>query len=126
MSTPANELNKALLEAIPKRWPEEIRLWRNNYVNTAAVNDDGTVRRFIKSGVEGQADLSGILGPFGRRLEIETKVGADRLNEAQRNFRRMIIRMGGIYIEARTLEDGLELLAEEVKKERCRVPGRSL
>ena len=78
-----------------KRW---MRLWRAN-VLAARMGD-----RFVRAGVPGQADLTGIL-PDGRRLEIEAKSDRGRQTEDQRNFQRMIERFGGVYVLARSVED---------------------
>lgn len=76
-----------------------IRLWRNN---SGKANYAGQVVTF---GVPGQGDLSGIVFPTGRRLEVEVKSTIGRQSEQQKNFQRMIETMGGIYILARSVED---------------------
>ena len=78
-----------------KRW---MRLWRAN-VLAARMGD-----RFVRAGVPGQADLTGILCD-GKRLEIEIKSDRGRQTEDQRNFQRMIERFGGVYVLARSVED---------------------
>jgi hypothetical protein len=78
-----------------KRW---MRLWRAN-VLAARMGD-----RFVRAGVAGQADLTGIL-PDGRRVEIEVKSERGRQTKDQRNFQRMIERFGGVYVLARSVED---------------------
>lgn len=118
MSTPGSLLNAELLIRVPERFPA-IRLWRNNRVKAKVLGTGGR-ERFLNAGVNGQGDLSGIIGPSGRRLEIETKAGKDRLNEAQKNFCAMIRELGGVYVVARTAESGLRQLAE------CLQPGEGL
>lgn len=103
MSTPANRLTAELLIEIPKRFPG-VRVWRANRIDAVAHNRDGSTRR-IKAGIDGQADLSGIIGPDGRRLEIEIKVGKDRQSLKQRAFDQMIISLGGLYIIASTADE---------------------
>ena len=104
----ANELTAALLIEIPKRFPN-IRVWRNNRVDAMAVGRNGKLRR-IKAGLDGQADISGIIGPTGRRLEIEVKVGKDSQSQDQQAFDAMITGHGGLYFVARDLETTLSLL----------------
>lgn len=65
----------------------------------------------IKIGIEGQADLSSIFGPIGKRIEIEVKTGTGRQTEAQHRWQRMIEKHGGIYILARDIEQ----VKEEIK-----------
>lgn len=53
--------------------------------------------RVIRVGIDGQADITGIL-PDGRRLEIEAKTKDDKQRESQKNFQKMIEERNGIYI----------------------------
>lgn len=82
-----------------------IRLWR---VNTGAVK---TADRFIRYGLPGMADISGLLAPSGRRIEIECKSATGRQSEQQRNWQRMIEKHGGLYVLARSVEDVERALA---------------
>lgn len=77
-----------------------IRLWRNN--TGAASTKTGQVVRF---GVPGQADISGVLAPHGRRIEIEVKSATGRQSQKQRRFQAMIEKHGGLYVLARSVED---------------------
>jgi hypothetical protein len=43
--------------------------------------------------------------PIGQWLSIEVKIGKDKLSEDQEEFKRSVEAAGGIYIEARALED---------------------
>lgn len=72
------------------------RLWRSNCGVALAPN-----RRAVRFGVPGQGDISGIIGPNGRRLEIECKTKTGHQSERQRAFQRMIEEHGGLYILAR-------------------------
>ena len=76
----------------------DMRLWR---ANAGAVRIG---RRFIRFGVPGQADLTGVL-TGGRRLEIEVKSPTGRQTPDQRAFQAMIERFGGVYVLARAVED---------------------
>lgn len=109
----ANEITANLLIKIPERFPN-IRVWRNNRVKAMAVGRGGKMR-MISAGIDGQGDVSGLVGPTGRRLEVEVKAGDDKLNEDQIKFRKMILALGGIYVEARSAEGGLQLLEESLR-----------
>jgi len=61
--------------------------------------------RVIRFGIPGQADISGILAPSGQRIEIECKSKTGRLTQEQVAWRDMILRHGGLYILARSLDD---------------------
>lgn len=92
-----------ILNAIGSR--TDVRLWRQN--TGVARTRTGQVVRF---GVPGQADLSGILMPSGRRIEIEVKSATGRQSEAQRRWQRMIEKFGGLYVLACSVDDVLEVL----------------
>lgn len=83
----------------------DLRIWRSNC--GAARTRTGRVVRF---GVKGQADISGILAPTGKRIEIEAKSATGRQSEQQRRFQAMIEKHGGIYILARSVDDVLREL----------------
>jgi hypothetical protein len=111
----ANAITAGLLIEIPKRYAR-IRVWRNNRVKAMAIGRGGK-QRMISAGVDGQADLTGICGPFGRKIEVEIKAGKDQLSEAQRSFRSMILSHGGIYVVARSVEEGIAALEEQLNEE---------
>lgn len=103
----ANQITADLLIEIPKRFPD-VRIWRNNRIEAMAVGRGGKKRK-VSAGIDGQGDLSGIVGPGGRRIEIEVKAGKDRMRPSQNSFAAMITGAGGIYIVAK---DVAECLAE--------------
>lgn len=61
--------------------------------------------RFIKYGLEGSGDLTGIDGDDGTRVEIELKTGTGRQSDAQKRFEKMILAKRGKYILVRELSD---------------------
>ena len=135
----ANELTAALLIEIPKRFPQ-CRAWRQNTGGGVGMENVkkaiafigagkpaeaiSYLRRPIKFGVLGGGDISGIvsvygppvtnLDPGGLRVEIEVKIGRDKPSEEQLAFRKMIEDHGGIYIIARSVEEGLEELGRKI------------
>ena len=125
----ANEITANLLIEIPKRFPG-IRVWRNNTgagagISTvkqaiAAIRENRTAdairllsSRPIRFGIVGQADITGIVGPWGRRLEIEVKTGKDKMSDEQRAFQQMILSAGGIYLVAVDVEATLQRMGIE-------------
>ena len=68
----------------------------------------------ISFGVTGQADISGIIAPEGRRLEIEIKTGKGKQSEAQLRYQAMIKRSGGVYVLVRSLEDLVSIYQKEL------------
>lgn len=118
--TPATALTNEILIAIGKRFPQ-IKLWRNSRVNAMAMGAGGKMRR-ISAGIDGQADLSGIIGQStggtdlgGRRIEVEIKAGADRMRPSQLSFKAMILRHNGVFIEARSVDQCLTDIESALK-----------
>ncbi len=121
----ANGLTRRILLEIPRAFPGS-RLWRANVgaaVPYSVIRQvlgllvQGNIaeaiqflqrQRTVTFGIPGQADTSGILAPGGRRLEIEIKTGSDRLRPEQATFKEMVVRAGGIYVEARSVEDAVD------------------
>lgn len=95
----AQEITSGLLVRIPQEF--NARVWRVNVISQK-VGD-----RFIRAGIKGMADISGIAGPGGRRLEIEVKAGRDRLRPEQASWGQMIERHGGIFIVARGVDQAI-------------------
>jgi len=77
-------------------WPRGVGLAKNMYNENV-----------IRYGIPGESDLDGIIAPHGRRLHIEIKTGSGKLSEKQQKFKAMIEKFGGVYIEARSVEDCL-------------------
>lgn len=74
--------------------------------------------RVISYGIPGAADITGIaqckLSKLGVRLEIECKVGKDELSEDQILYRSMIQAYGGLYIEARNIDETVDMVREYI------------
>ena len=101
MGAKHGELVNTILINLSKDFPQSIRAWSQN---TGAVKLEN---RFVRFGVAGQTDISGII-KGGYRLEIEVKVGKDRQREAQKNFEQMITKFGGVYILARDYKNDVK------------------
>lgn len=112
-------VNQVLIE-LGKRFNDKARAWKNHtgqaftpgsvtdainaVMKGATFNEARDLLIPIRFGVPGQADISGLVAG-GRRLEIEVKTGTGKLHEGQKNFRDMIMDLGGIHIECRQLSD---------------------
>jgi hypothetical protein len=90
--TEAEILSKTILR-LGRR--TDLRLWRQNTGKARAMDDP---RRIISFGITGGGDISGIIAPWGTRLEIETKAAKGKQRQSQLAFEGMIRSMGGIYI----------------------------
>lgn len=119
----ANELTAKLLIDITKKFPN-IRVWRQNtgggigvgtVKSAVALLRNGMVAeairlltsRPIKFGLNGTADIMGIIGPNGRMLQVEVKVGKDQMFEDQRGIAAMVSGHGGVYLVARDTPDAV-------------------
>lgn len=95
----ANSITNDILLMIGREFPH-VRAWRNN---AGAAKRRG--RGIVRFGTPGQGDISGLIGPSGRRLEIEVKAGRDAQSKRQELFQAMCERHGGLYVLARSVED---------------------
>lgn len=89
-------------------------VWR---ANTGAVRATYKGReRFIRYGVKGAADLTGLVRRTGQRLEVEVKApGAPPPTLSQQAYGETIRRLGGIYLVVRSVEEALRLLEEAIE-----------
>lgn len=86
-------------------WPNEVGLVR------AFDNPE----RIFFTGIQGAPDILGILCT-GTFLGIEIKTGRGKLRQSQLNFKQMIYKFQGIFIEGRDLEQ----IFTEVKAAACK------
>ena len=123
--TPANRITNELLIEIPARWPQ-VTCWRSNtgagvgmhQVNSAiAALQVGNVaaalqflRRPMKFGLIGSADISAMIGPHGQFVQIEVKAGRDRQSEQQKKWQAVCVARGVPYIIARETRQAMEEL----------------
>lgn len=103
----ANRITADILLEIPAKFPGS-RAWRNNVL---VARIDG---RVLRAGLKGQADITGIAAPSGRRIEIEVKADRDRMRPEQIAFRDAILAAGGIHVIARDVEGALEDLRKQL------------
>ena len=116
---PETILQNKIIRAIGTR--PELRIWRSHPGGATLQG------RFVRFGIPGQADLTGILPvvqvlvcphcdgqlstpPLGVRLEIEVKTESGRLSKDQQAFQGMVERFGGIYVVARSAEDVIRVI----------------
>ena len=87
-----------------------VRCWRQN--TGAFKGEYKGKKRFVRYGVTGQSDISGIMLPSGRRIEIEVKrpkpYGKEPTNE-QLAWMAMIREHGGIAFWCDSLDKCMEL-----------------
>ncbi|HUW32859.1 MAG TPA: hypothetical protein VM223_14730 [Planctomycetota bacterium] len=116
---PETILQNKIIRAIGTR--PDVRIWRSHPGGATLQG------RFVRFGIPGQADLTGILPvvqvlicphcegelstpALGVRLEVEVKTETGRLSEDQKNFQGMIERFGGIYVVARSPRDVVDMI----------------
>jgi len=64
--------------------------------------------RMVRFGTPGAPDTTGILGPHGRILAIETKSSDGTVDEEQTNYHAMIKQYGGLVCVVRSIEEARE------------------
>ena len=107
MSASESEIQARIMKRLGLR--SDMRLWRQN-TGVALTLDK---KRMTTFGVKGGGDLSGLLRPFGTRLEIEVKSERGRQSEQQQRFQEMIESFGGVYVLARNENEAEEQIAEK-------------
>lgn len=79
----------------------DVWLWRSNRFVGEAIGAGGKLRH-VSAGIDGQGDISGVIGPAGRRIELEVKAeygrGRDRQSPVQQAFQKRMESMGAIYL----------------------------
>lgn len=105
-------VNETLL-LLSEHCGDYLTVWRQN-TGAVKVGD-----RFVRYGIPGQADITGIIGHRmniqsasmigfrGWRVEIECKTLTGRLRASQKAFRAMIERHGGVYLVIRSPGEAL-------------------
>lgn len=81
-------------------------VFKNNVGKARAMNDP---KRILTYGLVGSSDILGVHN--GRFLSIECKVGRDKLRPAQIHWRDAVLKRGGLWVEARSVDDALALIA---------------
>ena len=90
--TPEDVIQNDCIIRMNKDFKDYLAIWRNN---TGAMKVDD---RFIKFGIPGQGDASGIITP-GFRLEVEFKRKGKKQTKRQINFQKNVVEYwGGIYL----------------------------
>jgi|TARA_Y100000310_G_C20693769_1_gene824076 photosystem II stability/assembly factor-like uncharacterized protein len=79
--------------------------WRAN--TGASVYESKGKKRFVRFGVAGQADITGLL-KNGRRVEIEVKKKGGKQTEKQQAFQETIESNDGLYVLAYGVNDVIE------------------
>ena len=86
--------------------------WRNNttaHANTYTRKDGSRGKSFIRTGKPGSADIIGMLPKASKRpgafLAVECKSARGTASELQNRFRDDVMKSGGVYILARSIDD---------------------
>lgn len=110
---------------------DNVRVWSQRLV-TFAVKDEHTqeIKRLVRSGLpKGASDISGILLPYGWRIEVECKDSRKhkrRRSKEQERWAEFIAASGGIYalVDAKEgVEAGVKTVSEAIQN---RIIGNNL
>lgn len=85
----------------------DLKVWR---VNVVVAKD--RAGQWLRSGPDGSADISGILAPSGRRLELEVKSATGRVRPEQEAFLAMVRAMGGVGEVVRSVQEAEAVLTK--------------
>lgn len=99
MSVLEQDFLKSLLLALNRR--SDVRAWRQNTGSVQVYARGRVVGVFHAGPPTGAADISGIVAPWGIRLEIETKGAKTEDRAAQEAWGLMIQKLGGLYLKVR-------------------------
>lgn len=100
-----DEITNPLLAALCKAYPQGLFYRRN--VGAMKIGN-----RYIRFGINGQADIAGIIN--GRAYEIETKAKRGKQSAAQKNWQRAVERAGGVYVLAYSVDDALDIISRDI------------
>lgn len=119
MSTLEQSYLKTLMLALGLR--KDLRIWRQNVGTVEVVKRGKIVGIFDAGPPPGAADISGIVGPEGWRLEIETKASKTISRETQEAWEKMILKHGGVYVRVRynenqTMEENISRTIKEIEE----------
>lgn len=103
----------SLVRAIEQqiKYNKHIFAWRQNTGGATYKNKYGK-QSFVKFGFAGISDIIGMRTTDGKFIAIECKVGNNKMTDKQCLFALEILNSGGIFIEARNVDDWLEVLDE--------------
>ncbi|NIM50430.1 MAG: hypothetical protein GTO22_14470 [Gemmatimonadales bacterium] len=105
-----SDIQRAILAVFAMR--KDVVAWRQN---TGGMTKEYKGRRhFVRFGVPGAADITGVILPWGTRLEVEVKRPGGRLSAAQRAFGDLMTQSGSVYFVAHSAEEALEKLDAEI------------
>ena len=112
------QIQQAILLELGSR--PDVRVWRQNSGMAVPLSDKAG--RPVRYGVNGCADISGLVtvDGVGVRLEVEVKSASGRQSADQKRFEAMIRSRGGIYILARSVDEAVATLEAEVARIRGR------
>lgn len=113
LPTPKEDLEgEVLKECLDTLRGIGLTAWRANRGSMIIPGKDGKRDRFICFGVDGQADITGLL-PNGRRFEIECKRRHGGVQtDDQRDFQAVIEASNGVYILVHSAGEMIDKLRE--------------
>jgi hypothetical protein len=109
---------------------KDIRIHRQNCGQVVTRTRTGQPTGVFKAGPPpGASDLNGIVSPEGWRIEIEMKGARTKVRPEQENWRKMILRMGGVHCMIRfnegmtmkeNVKSAVDTIYEAIEERRAR------
>lgn len=106
----ANALTRSILQYLADI---KVKAWRNQTGALRAEGSGNARSRFVRFGEKGSADIFAIAPPDGKFIGIEVKAGKDKMSEAQVQWHLEVRAMGGVTIEARSIDDVISYFQDE-------------
>jgi hypothetical protein len=102
------------------RYDRRVLVWRQNTGGAHLPGSGPRGKQFVRFGIPGQADLTGLVASTGRRLEIECKRPGEEQTDLQRHFESEIKRAGGVYLLVHSVGECRAKLDEVIAQENLR------
>lgn len=110
MASRHEQLVDAILLALGSQ--ENIRCWRTQVGRYRMLYSN----RVVTIGPEGVGDIEGIIGPYGIYFNVECKYGRDTQRDTQEAFELVVLKFGGIYVVAYSVDEARERIKEGVER----------
>lgn len=91
-----------------------VKCWRQN---------SGSMRGKYQVGLPGCGDITGVIAPWGTRLEIEVKRAKKKQSDDQATFQREVEHVGAVYFIAHSMEEATEKLRIAIEELRQKSSG---
>lgn len=115
-----SEIERAILDAL--FWRSDVLVWKSHVGVARLVGRGGRVRP-VQFGLAGQADISGVIEPWGVALFVEVKRPGEVQRATQVLFEQRVRAAGAVYFVATSVNDAMQRLNDTIAELRSRFGG---